>query len=460
MRQNAIRDGIEECRRELTTCTDRFSVALSLIKNSESQEREMARQRGHQQLVDMIAVLLEEVRKIGQFKTSELPQLCELLQTQVVEVDGQGGVPQVASSPRSKSDHSGRISRVSEDAVIEGSQLDFYIGEWTNDGERTALGRLRDQSPDSQKRFKEWIEASLSLQHRNILNFFGHVTIDDAVYSVNPLMENGNMRQYIQRNLDADRLRLLREVASGMEFLHESEIVHGDLCDKNVLINRNGKAIVCGFDLFKFSNLAEPRTRWVSPERFTPAGVTSPTEKADIWSFGLLCLEVFTGKDPYHSYSDHYVSYLLIKGTQPEHPGDAAVQVGLSQKMWDLMQSCWQCDTAQRPSMSEIQSMIRDMLPLRDPHQQPTGIMDLPVLIPFTPTIEAAPSNEATRTSSPLSPLTSPTLVEISPVLQEANILAPTAFPRTVDQQPTRNPQSGGERATLLHSRTDVSHLS
>ena len=28
-------------------------------------------------------------------------------------------------------------------------------------------------------------------------------------------MENGNMRQYIQRNLDADRLRLLREVASG-----------------------------------------------------------------------------------------------------------------------------------------------------------------------------------------------------------------------------------------------------
>jgi hypothetical protein len=31
---------------------------------------------------------------------------------------------------------SGKISRVSEDAVIEGSQLLFYIGEWTSDGER------------------------------------------------------------------------------------------------------------------------------------------------------------------------------------------------------------------------------------------------------------------------------------------------------------------------------------
>jgi hypothetical protein len=31
---------------------------------------------------------------------------------------------------------SGKVSRVSEDAVIEGSQLLFYIGEWTSDGER------------------------------------------------------------------------------------------------------------------------------------------------------------------------------------------------------------------------------------------------------------------------------------------------------------------------------------
>jgi hypothetical protein len=31
---------------------------------------------------------------------------------------------------------SGKVSRVSENAVIEGSQLHFYIGEWTSDGER------------------------------------------------------------------------------------------------------------------------------------------------------------------------------------------------------------------------------------------------------------------------------------------------------------------------------------
>jgi hypothetical protein len=76
---------------------------------------------------------------------------------QVVDVDGQvglGAVPQAVPSPRSKADReyfkslswiityfsalvdSGKVSRVSEDAVIEGSQLLFYIGEWTSDGER------------------------------------------------------------------------------------------------------------------------------------------------------------------------------------------------------------------------------------------------------------------------------------------------------------------------------------
>jgi hypothetical protein len=95
-------------------------VALNMVKNSESQVREMARRRDHQQLFDMMAVLLEEVRKRAQLIASEASQPREQLlqvslawpycvdeefnawQTQVLEVEGQGVVPKVASSPRSK----------------------------------------------------------------------------------------------------------------------------------------------------------------------------------------------------------------------------------------------------------------------------------------------------------------------------------------------------------------------
>ena len=65
-----------------------------------------------------------------------------------------------------------------------------------------------------------------------------------------------------------------------------------------------------------------------------------------------------------HSYEDLYIPVLLTKGTLPEHPGSAAV--GLSPEMWVFMESCWQFDPSQRPSMSKIQSTIHDMLPPRD----------------------------------------------------------------------------------------------
>jgi hypothetical protein len=49
-------------------------VALNMMKSSECLEQEMARQRDHRQLFDMIAVLLEEVRKTRPFLHSEVPQ--------------------------------------------------------------------------------------------------------------------------------------------------------------------------------------------------------------------------------------------------------------------------------------------------------------------------------------------------------------------------------------------------
>jgi hypothetical protein len=50
-----------------------------MVKKSESQDREMARLRDHQQLIDMIAELREEVRQRGRLLTSEAPQPGEKL---------------------------------------------------------------------------------------------------------------------------------------------------------------------------------------------------------------------------------------------------------------------------------------------------------------------------------------------------------------------------------------------
>jgi Protein tyrosine and serine/threonine kinase len=103
--------------------------------------------------------------------------------------------------------------------------------------------------------------------------------------------------------------------------------------------------------------------RWFAPERITSKGTTPPTEKGDVWSFGSLCIEVLTGEDPYGSHADFYVTILLNQGTPPADRGSTTVDIG--PKMWELLESSWQPNPMERPSMSDIQLVIHGMLPPR-----------------------------------------------------------------------------------------------
>jgi serine/threonine protein kinase len=93
----------------------------------------------------------------------------------------------------------------------------------------------------------------------------------------------------------------------------------------------------------------------------TSSGLTPPTEKGDVWSFGSLGVEVFTGQDPYSSYQDYYVPVLLNRGTPPADRG--STRVDMSSNMWELLESCWQTDPTKRPSMSDIHLAICEILP-------------------------------------------------------------------------------------------------
>lgn len=404
LKRNDIRVGIDECESELSSLSTRFTMTLSLVNSDESRMREEARQHDHRQMYDLVVAVCEEVRQIRRPAVSEPPSLLSPPQVnqRAVPAEAQEGANQVViSPPPGSASLSGKVTVISGRAEIEGRFLDFCFGEWTDDGDSAALGRPRNQSPTSQMHFKEKVDLWRGLHHRNVLSFFGHVEIENIVYSVSPWMEmeNRNIRDYVRGNPDADRMRLLSEVASGMEFLHEKKIVHGDLCGKNVLISGDGQAFICEFNLSEsvnpFSDIS--RARWLAPERIkSGASATPPTFKADVWSFGLLCLEVFTDADPYRPHPDDFVLVLLGQGKPPENPRTAAV--GLSSKMWGLMQSCWEVDPVVRHDMVTIQLALRNILPrvARPPSISPAQTQS------SLPTIDG--SSERPSIPAPLTP--------------------------------------------------------
>ncbi|KAH9977141.1 kinase-like domain-containing protein [Lactifluus volemus] len=332
-------------------------MTMAPLDEIDDRVREAHQQRESAQLDDLTVRSLEELQTNSRSMSPAEQQWTEPLSPAEA---GHGNQPssQPTIPPRPKPiDLTGKVSTISQQPDIKGSLLEFYLGEW---------------EIDEEQHFKEWVETCIGLDHQHLLGISGHVTIGDSIYSVSPWMRNGNIREHIRINPNVDRLRLLSEVASALEYLHENEIVHGDICGKNVLINGDGKAFVCGFNLSGYlrPSFDLTRARWFSPEMMTSTGLTPPTEKGDVWSFGSLGIEVFTGQDPYSSYQDYYVPILLNRGTPPADRG--STRVDMSSNMWDLLESCWQTDPTERPSMSDIHLAICEILPRGVDRQQST----------------------------------------------------------------------------------------
>jgi serine/threonine protein kinase len=100
--------------------------------------------------------------------------------------------------------------------------------------------------------------------------------------------------------------------------------------------------------------------RWFAPEIIGQS--QSLSKPSDIWSFGMLALELMTGEQPY-SYirRDVTVSLAVTSGKLPEHPGHSAESNGLCTELWSTMQRCWQIRPEDRLSMTEIRLCLENI---------------------------------------------------------------------------------------------------
>ncbi|EDR08211.1 uncharacterized protein LACBIDRAFT_297628 [Laccaria bicolor S238N-H82] len=146
------------------------------------------------------------------------------------------------------------------------------------------------------------------LSHPNILPFYGIYHLEDTrgrISFVSPWMENGNVTEYLKRHPLANRLLLTRDIVLGIQFLHQNQVIHGDLKGLNVLVNRSGRGCLADFGL---ANLVDENIpswtstettghqnggtlRWQAPELISE-GLAKATPASDIYSFACVCYEV------------------------------------------------------------------------------------------------------------------------------------------------------------------------
>ncbi|KAF7362739.1 Protein kinase domain-containing protein [Mycena venus] len=219
------------------------------------------------------------------------------------------------------------------------------------------------QADQVQTLLKEFSREALiwrQLCHPNVLPFFGLYYLENRLCLVSPWMENGNIMEFLRFNPPHPvRLSVL-----GLEYLHKSKMVHGDLKGINILVTPSRRACIADFGLSSIINAMTLRlttssaparggtVRYQAPELFQ--GNAMKTFETDIYAFGCVCYEILTGKIPFHELlNDMNVMWEVAAGKSPTRPLSCSGTFALD-SLWELLQNCRNGQAQMRPSASQI----------------------------------------------------------------------------------------------------------
>ncbi|CAM8912130.1 unnamed protein product [Rhodiola kirilowii] len=159
--------------------------------------------------------------------------------------------------------------------------------------------------------FREKIEAVGAVDHENLVPLRAYYYNRDEKLLVYDYMSMGSLSALLHGNKGASRTPLNWEMRSGIAlgaarciaYLHSqgSSVSHGNIKSSNILLNKSYESRVSDFGL---SQLVGPSSTPNRVDGYRAPEVTDPrkvSQKADIYSFGVLVLELLTGKAPTHA---------------------------------------------------------------------------------------------------------------------------------------------------------------
>ncbi|XP_078174678.1 proline-rich receptor-like protein kinase PERK1 isoform X2 [Carex rostrata] len=179
------------------------------------------------------------------------------------------------------------------------------------DGREVAIKQLKSDNTWGQREFKAEVDVLSRVHHRHLVKYFGCCMTQDKRMIVCEYMPNKTIEDHLHGNhedtIDWDtRLKISIGAAKGLAYLHEEcqpRIIHRDIKAANILVDSSFEAKVADFGMAKFfpdgislivaTNLVGTRG-YLAPE-FSMGEIR---EKSDTFSFGVVLLELITGKKP------------------------------------------------------------------------------------------------------------------------------------------------------------------
>ncbi|XP_056165367.1 receptor-like serine/threonine-protein kinase NCRK isoform X4 [Syzygium oleosum] len=271
-----------------------------------------------------------------------------------------------------------------------------YRGQ-LKDGRIVAIKRLKhEEGPDADLKFSTEVDLLSRLHHCHVVPLLGYCSEFQGKHVerllVFEFMLNGNLRDCLDgtigENMGWDtRVGIAIGAARGLEYLHEAaapRILHRDVKSTNILLDENWRAKITDLGMAKCLKADDLPSGSNSPARmqgtfgyFAPeyAIVGRASLKSDVFSFGVVLLELITGRHPIHKSTSKGEESLVIWAT-PRLQDSGRVISDLPDPrlkgnfpeeemyiMAYLAKECLLLDPDSRPTMSEVVQILSTIAP-------------------------------------------------------------------------------------------------
>jgi hypothetical protein len=223
-------------------------------------------------------------------------------------------------------------------------------------------------SASAVRRFLTEARHMSQLSHPNVLKIL-RIGDDEAMpHYVMPYLPRGSLAQQLVNAdalTDADRVRIVREVAEAVAFAHSRGLIHRDLKPANVLLGNDGTAYVCDFGLVRTvfnDTLVDPsreEQREGSAPYMSPAVARGEAEdtRCDIYSFGATLYEMLTGRAPFEGRTTQQIVEKILAG--PPEP-IRKIAPGADARLARIAETCMARELRDRyASMEDVAEDLR-----------------------------------------------------------------------------------------------------